>query len=147
MSVADQVSVAEQLGLGGQVGVHGRVGAGVRIDERGSGTVLAAGVMIAVLAIGLGAVVYGGYVVTAHRAAQAADVVALSGAEAHASGGDACAAAERAGQANSVELDSCTVVGDGVDFAVTVIVVRSHPQALPGLPDSLRATAVAGALA
>ncbi|MGO1973543.1 MAG: Rv3654c family TadE-like protein [Propionibacteriaceae bacterium] len=120
---------------------------GRRLDQRGSGTVLAAGVMIAVLAIGVGAVVYGGYVVTAHRAAQAADVVALSGAQAHAAGDDSCTAAEQAARANSVALDTCTLDGDGVDFAITVVVVRPHSQALPGLPDSIRATAVAGSIA
>ena len=125
---------------------EGRRREGRRRDERGSGTVLAAAVMLVLLAVGVGVVGYAGYAVTAHRAAGAADVVALSGAHARARGSDPCRAAHQSARANQVELADCTVAGDEVDYAITVTVVRSHPRALPGLPTSVRVSAVAGAL-
>lgn len=115
--------------------------------ERGSGTVLASAVLLVVLALGAALLVYAGYLITAHRAAQAADVVALSGARAMSDGEDPCSAAERSARANAVVLAECRVSGDDLDFAVTVTVERAHRAPLPGLPGQLRARAVAGSLA
>lgn len=70
----------------------------------------------------------------AERVRGAADLVAVSAAAEYASGSDACLAAARIATANRVELRECSVVGDELDFAVTVVVgmpADGRPGLLP----------------
>lgn len=115
-------------------------------DERGSGTVLILAVTVVLVAVTGGLVVIAGYVAAAHAARGAADLVALSGAAAHARGQSACLSARRIGAENGVHLVACTVKGDSWDFVVTVTVEQPVAFSVPSLPRSVPATAHAGRL-
>ncbi|PFG17754.1 secretion/DNA translocation related TadE-like protein [Propionicimonas paludicola] len=105
---------------------------------------LVATVVCLSLLLGVGVALVVGYSAAAQKANAAADLVALSGASAQATGEGACRGAARAAQANAVRLSGCRVVGDLLEFAVAVEVEVSVPHALPGLPDHLVARATAG---
>lgn len=131
------------------IGWPGRVGsqsapAGHTAAERGSATVLAAGAsLVAAVVVAAGAVAILGQV-SVHRVQGAADLVALTAAQAHNVGTSAgCAAAARAAEADRVVLVSCDVRDDGWRFAVTVT-VRGHASTVWGLPLGAEATARAG---
>lgn len=121
---------------------HGRrhTGRGLR-GERGSGTVLALGIIGVLLAI---AVAVSGLIqaqAAAGRARAAADLSALAGATALNSvlaPADPCPTAGRVAQANGAALESCVV--DGEDVVVTVSV---HTTVL-GVPRQAQAAARAG---
>lgn len=94
--------------------------------EQGSGTllVLAASGLLMFVGVALAGVAA---IVLAHRASQAAaDLAALAGASAAASGVDACAAAEEMAAANESSLLRCTLVGE----TVTVVVGVEGPRLL-----------------
>jgi secretion/DNA translocation related TadE-like protein len=112
--------------------------------ERGSGTVLLAGIMGVVAALSAAALVIAGYLVAHHRARSAADLAALSGAVAHTRGEDACDQARRIAPRNGAKVTSCTRVGDDLDFVVTVRTAVPTPSRLPGLPRTVEAEAHAG---
>jgi len=81
-----------------------------------------------------------------HKVRAAADLAALAGAEAHAGGGDACAAAKRTAAMNQAELTSCKVDSNGVQFLVRVTAqVDAAPQIFLG-PRHFGHTAEAGNL-
>jgi len=112
--------------------------------ERGSASVLMAGVMGVVVLLSCAAMVVAGYVVAAHRARAAADLAAVSGAVAFARGEDACRQAGRSAADNDARMLSCSQVGDQIDYVVTVRVgfpVRGH---LAGLPRRAESVAHAG---
>ena len=116
-----------------------------RFDQMGSGTLLVAGVSLVVLLLTAMVAIVAGYVVAAHAARGAADLVALSAAAEQSRGGRACAVAGRIAQANRVRLVECRVRGDSLDFVVSVTLAR--PVAgLPLLPDQVLGTARAGRL-
>ena len=122
-----------------------RLAAGwVRQSERGSGTMLMVGVLAVVTMFGLTGMVVAGYAMAAHAARAAADLAALSGAADLAAGGDGCSAARRVTRANRAVLESCSRVGDQVDFVLTVQVAASLALSVPGLPRSISAAAHAG---
>ena len=102
------------------------------------------GIMMVVLALSMTAICIAGYLLAAHRVRAAADLAALSGASAFASGADACAAARSNAKANNAQVLSCQQVGDVMDFVVTVRAEVEVDLAVPGLPRELRATAYAG---
>lgn len=110
----------------------------------GAGTVLVATVVWLSLLLAAGVALVVGYAAAAQKVNAAADLVALSGAAAQASGADGCREAARAARANGVRLAGCRVAGDILEFAVAVEVELPIPGALPGLPDRLRASATAG---
>lgn len=87
------------------------------------------------------------YSVAARSVRAAADLVAVSGAQAYARGGDACDEARRIAGRNGVLLGRCEVAGDAVDFVVEVRVSRDVGTRLPGLPGEVGATAYAGNVA
>jgi secretion/DNA translocation related TadE-like protein len=92
----------------------------VRLQERGSATLMALALMGVLVLVGaaLGVVAA---MVHAHRVAQsAADLSALAGAEAQARGRDPCARAAALATANGATLDGCTVQGRDVRVQVTV---------------------------
>jgi secretion/DNA translocation related TadE-like protein len=89
-------------------------------DQRGGATVLVVAMAGVLMLIGTAVAVVIA-VVAAHRSAQsAADLAALSGARAVASGGDGCAAATAAASANRARLSSCAVTGRVVEVRVQV---------------------------
>ena len=84
------------------------------------------------------------YAATARSVRAAVDAVAVSGAQAHARGADACAEARRVAHRNDVQVSSCEVTGDLIDFVVEVQVRRALGWRLPGLPERVEAKAYAG---
>ncbi len=105
--------------------------------------------MVVLTIMGLVTVAAGGVLALSYSAAArsvraAADLVAVSGAQAHARGEDACDEARRLAGRNEVELGRCEVTGDLIDFVVEVRVSHSVGWRLPGLPGTVAATAYAG---
>ena len=88
--------------------------------------------------------VFGRYVVAGHRAAAAADLAALAGAQAYGTGKDGCAVARTQAARNDHQVSSCSVVGDRVDFVLSVVITAPVPTRLPVLPSKITATAHAG---
>lgn len=113
-------------------------------ESRGSVTpsVIAAIGVVLVLAVGLGIV--SGYLLALHRARQVADLAALSAAHEFTEGAEACQAAENIAKADKARVTDCAVIGDAIEFAVTVgVAVPIHP-AIPGLPAQVETRASAG---
>lgn len=117
-----------------------------RRGEGGAATILVAAGLVIVLVVGYAAAVIAGYVAQAHSVRGAADLAALSGAQTRQSGGDACAAARRIAARNDVEVTSCKVAGDWIDFVVSVRVQRRVTIGWVGLPGGIEAVAHAGRL-
>jgi secretion/DNA translocation related TadE-like protein len=117
-----------------------------RPGEGGSGTVLVAGVVFVLLAVGAAILVIAAYLVAADRARGAADLVAVSAAAGRAGGGDACRTAAALAQLNGVGLERCEVGGDSLDFVVRVTVRQPARLRLPLLPDGVSVTSQAGRL-
>ncbi len=117
---------------------------GRKQDERGSGSILMAGVMGVVVALSCVAMMVGGYLLAHHRARSAADLAALSAAVGYQRGRDACPEARRLAERNGAVLADCDQVGDQIDFVVTVVVRIPVRSVLPGLPAWVSAEAHAG---
>ena len=118
-------------------------------EGRVSGWAVAAGVLAAAMAAVLLTVAAVGalvltYVAAARSVRAAADLTAVSAAQAHAAGADACAEANRVAGANTVEVGECVVTGDAIDFVVEVHVSRQVGVRLPGLPERVRTISYAG---
>lgn len=114
--------------------------------ERGSASVLLAGVMGVVVLLSCAAMVVVGYAVAAHRARGAADLAAVSGAAAYGQGADACAQARRTAVDNGARLVRCDQVGDQVDYVVTVRVAIGVRVRVAGLPRQVESLAHAGSI-
>lgn len=112
--------------------------------ERGSGTLLVLSVVIFMLSLTSAFGVFGRYIVVGHRAAAAADLAALAGAQAYGTGKDGCVAARTQAARNDQQLSSCSVVGDRVDFVLSVEVTAPVPTRVVVLPSKITATAHAG---
>jgi secretion/DNA translocation related TadE-like protein len=117
-----------------------------RRDERGSATVLVIAAVGVVLTLALATTVLAGYLLAFHRARQAADLAAVSGAARAASGQPGCPAAERIARANGVARVVCDHVGDHVEYVVSVEVHVSVRPAIRGLPADVPARSDAGHL-
>lgn len=92
------------------------------MSQRGVGTLLVAALLVLVVVltgVGIWAL---GWVNSRHRVSAAADLSALAGAGAMASGQDACAVAAQAAFRSEVKLEECTVQGDASSFVVRVTV-------------------------
>jgi secretion/DNA translocation related TadE-like protein len=113
-------------------------------SELGSASVLMAGILGVVVALGSAALVIAGYAVGYHRARAAADLSALSGAAAFQQGRDTCAQAALTARHNGARVDRCGQVGDAVDFVVTVRVSVVTPTRMPHMPRTVAAQAHAG---
>ncbi len=100
--------------------------------------------MVTVASVGVLALTYSA---TARAVRAAADLVAVSGAQAYGRGGDACAEARRIAGRNDVDFGTCSVTGDQIDFVVEVRVSRRVGWRLPGLPEQVASTAYAGTVA
>jgi secretion/DNA translocation related TadE-like protein len=113
-------------------------------SESGSASILMTGVLGVVVALSSAALVIAGYALGYHRARAGADLSALSGAAAFQGGREACAQAARTARQNGARLDHCDVVGDAIDFVVTVQVSVLSRTRIPHLPLSVTAQAHAG---
>ncbi|MGJ9373384.1 Rv3654c family TadE-like protein [Nesterenkonia sp. CF4.4] len=100
--------------------------------DRGSGTVLALGLIMALLVLLAATQVLSMVAVSSAQAARGADLAALAGADAvrGISTGSPCAVAEAVASRNDVKLISCTVIGEDS----TEVLVHT---AAPILPDRL----------
>ncbi|MDP9903778.1 Rv3654c family TadE-like protein [Arthrobacter bambusae] len=101
-----------------------RVGDGVRVAENGSGTILAVALGLVVMACLAAALTLAQAMAMAHRAASAADLAALAGADA-ARGlttGDPCLLASETAAQHGASLTACTVGVGGI------VEVRTEPD-------------------
>lgn len=110
-------------------------------EQRGSATLLMAGVMAVVVVLGGTAMLVTGYLLAQHGARAAADLSALSAAAAFQEGEAGCGQARRTAKGNGARVVSCDRVGDELDFVVTVEVVVDVSTRVPGLPREVRAAA------
>jgi len=117
-----------------------------RRDESGVGTVLAAVTAVVLITIAAAGALGLTYAAAARSVRAAADLVALSGAQAHSRGADACAEARRIAARNRVDVRDCAVTGDLIDFVVQVRVSRTVGWRLPGLPERVASIAYAGSV-
>ncbi len=113
-------------------------------SQLGSASVLMAGVLGIVVALSSAALVIAGYAVGYRRARTAADLSALSAAAAFQQGRDPCAQAALTARQNGAREESCSRVGDAVDFVVTVRVSVVAGMRFPHLPRTVAAEAHAG---
>jgi secretion/DNA translocation related TadE-like protein len=94
-----------------------------RRSELGAGTLLALWVAMVLLGAGVVVVLWGAISVSTHRVAAAADLVALSAAQALQAGeGDPCRTARRIAVDQQVDLRSCQVEGETVAVEVGVVI-------------------------
>ena len=103
-----------------------------------------AGTMGVVVALSGAALIIAGYALGYHRVRAAADLSALSGAAAFQLGRDPCAQAGQTARRNGARVDHCDVVGDAVDFVVTVRVSVLPRTRIAQLPTAVTAEAHAG---
>jgi secretion/DNA translocation related TadE-like protein len=90
-------------------------------SDRGSATLLALGIAVVLLGACLVGVLWAAVSVGHHRVDAAADLVALSAAQAQQSSpGDACATAARIANTHRVELKTCRTEGEAITVAVTL---------------------------
>jgi secretion/DNA translocation related TadE-like protein len=117
-----------------------------RVADRGSATIWVAIACLVTWSVAIVALSVGGVVAARHRAASAADLAALAGAQTLAAGGgDPCVAAQRVASAARARVVSCDVAIDG---SLRVVVEAALPWLLarwPHLPPA-RARARAGRL-
>ncbi|WP_158600417.1 Rv3654c family TadE-like protein [Tessaracoccus antarcticus] len=114
--------------------------------QRGAGTLLTAGVCLALLATASMASVLVLWVGQVGAAQDAADLAALAAAGAHAGGGKSCDAARSSAVHNHATLVGCRVEGDTDSFVVEVTIRRALEPTLPGAPTSVERVALAGSL-
>ena len=112
--------------------------------QRGSASILVAGLMGVVVLLGGSALVVAGYAVAQHRARAAADLAAVSGAAAFLQGQDACTRAREAARDNGARVLQCNQVGDQIDYVVSVRVELDVPIRVRGLPRRVQGLASAG---
>jgi secretion/DNA translocation related TadE-like protein len=113
-------------------------------SEIGSASVLMIGIVSVIVVLSSAALIIGGYAVGYHRARAAADLSALSGATAYQQGREPCAEAAKTARQNGARMDSCDLVGDVIDFVVTVRVAVVARTRIPQLPRTVAAEAHAG---
>jgi secretion/DNA translocation related TadE-like protein len=113
-------------------------------SERGSASVLMTGIVGVVVALSSAALLIAGYAVGYHRARSAADLSALAGAAAFQQRRDACAQARQTARQNGARVERCDLVGDAIDFVITVRVSVTTRTRTPQLPTKVAAEAHAG---
>lgn len=112
--------------------------------ERGAGTLLASLVVLLLVGLATAVAQYGAVRAAGVRLQGSADLAALAGAEALRANADACAAARSAAAANVGSVTRCEVVGDEVEFVVTVGLEAPASLWLVAPAGTLRAHANAG---
>lgn len=115
-----------------------------RIDERGVGTVLTAGVAMVLVSVATAACILAAWLAQVTATQDAADLAALAGASAMAEGLDGCGAADGAAEANGARVTRCEVRGDQRAFVLEVSVRAPLEPHLPGLPGEVVRSATAG---
>jgi secretion/DNA translocation related TadE-like protein len=113
-------------------------------SEIGSASVLMIGIVGVIVVLSSAALVIGAYAVGYHRVRAAADLSALSGAAAYQQGREPCAEAAKTARQNGARVDRCDLVGDAIDFVVTVRVSVVARTRIPQLPRTVAAEAHAG---
>jgi secretion/DNA translocation related TadE-like protein len=127
----------------GEAGVEPRVKSALDDRERGSATVLAAGVAAALVVSAMTFTAVGQASAARHRAQGAADAAALAGAAKVLLGeGEACAAAQAMVERSATEFERCEVS----DLEVTVY-VNETPTGIPATFGPARAVSRAGPVA
>lgn len=122
----------------------GAMGRAVR--QRGSATLLVAAGLLVASGIVAALLMFSWCRIETHRVQGAADLAALTGARAMSNGAQACEASGRAAAAERTRLASCSVVGDELDFVVSVSVEDSDTGFLLGIPTHFGANSNAGVL-
>ncbi len=108
--------------------------------ERGAASVLGLAVTGVLVSLLLGLAVVAAAVEAGHRAAAAADLAALAGAQAVQRGRDGCAAAHPVARANGATVTRCRRAGDDVEVHVAARVVPvAGLRALPRVVRRARA--------
>lgn len=117
---------------GVEVGVRGQSTAALEQTDAGAASILVLAVLMVALVLAGGVGGLSGVVLARHRAAAAADLAALAGADVLAgrAPGDACAAADEVAGANGARLGSCAP--EGADLLVSALVVPPGPLAALG---------------
>lgn len=110
-----------------------------RADEAGAATLIVLAVSGLVMFIGLALAGVASIVLTQRSAQAAADLAALAGASAVASGADACSAAGVIAEANGAALATCELTG-----SVVTVGVRAGGPRLAGRRYDITAAARAG---
>ncbi|MFY0409565.1 Rv3654c family TadE-like protein [Solicola sp. PLA-1-18] len=90
----------------------------MRRGERGSGTVHAATVCVALAAVALVAVQAAGLLAVKHRVTAAADLAALAASQAAETGGEGCESAAEVARLNGARLVRCQMVASVATVAV-----------------------------
>lgn len=101
-----------------------------RLGEEGYATIVAAGIIVAIVSLLLIVAAVGSRVAARHEAQVAADLAAVAGAWALATGEDACTAARDTAELNDATLETCTE--SGRDVIVTAAVRGRSTQAKAG---------------
>lgn len=119
-------------------------------NERGSGTMLGASMLIVLLVMAFLAFLLSGWLSSCRKVRSEADLVALTAARAQAAGRSACEAAKAAVTANNkttsgqTRLENCDVETGFGEFAVTVELRKEPTPRLPGGLGEVKARAKAG---
>lgn len=114
-------------------------------DESGSATVLALGVIVAVLTVTIGGLAVMGSLRSVHVARSAADLAALAAAgdfQQHADPVGACRAARRIARGQAAQLVGCTIDARGIATVTTSVPISHHVAGLG--PDAAEGRARAG---
>lgn len=100
-------------------------------DESGSATVVAIGIITAVVALALAVIAIGARAADQHRVRTAADLAAVAGATALYTGSAACTAAEETARLNAAATQACEIDGGDVTVEVSMAGARATAKAGP----------------
>lgn len=116
-------------------------------DERGSGTVLIAGVIAALFSLAIAGTVVTIWVATIQQARNVADLAASAAAQARANGRPACDTGAEVARKNGATLAVCRVNGNSQAFDVLIEVEIELRPRIPGFPTEVTGRARAGTIA
>ena len=112
--------------------------------ERGSGSALGASMVVCIAVTAFWVALFNAWIGSSHAARSSADLAALGAAHAHVRGADACQEAARVAQDNGAEVSGCDLASGDGDFVVEVTVSVPLALRVPGAPERLQASAMAG---
>lgn len=112
--------------------------------QRGAGTLLVSLVLLLLLGLSVAVAAFGALRAGVVRLQGAADLAALAGADARVHNRDACDAARQLAGAGGARVVRCEVVGDEVEFVVTVTLEAPASVWPVGALGAVRAHANAG---
>lgn len=101
------------------------------LDEEGSASVVAAGIITAVVALAITVIAIGARAADQHRVRTAADLAAVAGATALYTGGNACTVAEETARMNAAAVRSCVIEGGDVTVEVRIAGAQATAKAGP----------------